>query len=82
MALCEEADHMTKSVLQGSNRTFSGQALDALEERAFVSTENKSQARTDRFLQVTDAKTAAQYLLNNDAAPTRSTRLDQFASEE
>lgn len=82
MALCEEADHMTKSALQGSNRTFSGQALDAVEERAFVSTENKSQARTDRFLQVTDVETAAQYLLNDDAAPTRSTRLDQFASEE
>lgn len=83
MALCEEADHMTKSVLQGSNQTFSGQALEALEEKAFVSTEVKSQASTDRFLQVADADTAAQYMLDEAGAmPSRSMCLDQFAHKE
>jgi hypothetical protein len=65
MALCEEADHMLKPALTG-NHTFSGLVEDELMESAFVRTERKDQARTERFLQVTDGEVTEQFLLERD----------------
>jgi hypothetical protein len=62
MALCEEADHMLKPALTG-NRTFSALEEEELMESAFVRTDNKAQARADRFLQITDGDVTEQFLL-------------------
>jgi curved DNA-binding protein CbpA len=80
MALCEEADHMLKPALMG-NRTFSALEEEELMESAFVRTENKAQARTDRFLQVTDGDVTEQFLLEKGELG-RSLSLAALAIEE
>jgi hypothetical protein len=80
MALCEEADHMLKPALMG-NRTFSALEEEELMESAFVRTENKAQARTDRFLQVTDGDVTEQFLLEKGELG-RSLSLAALAFEE
>jgi curved DNA-binding protein CbpA len=82
MALCNEADRMLKPALTG-NHTFSGLEHEALLEAAFVRTEQKAQARTDRFLQVTDGDVAEQFLLQDgQALPEQSFSLASLAIEE
>jgi hypothetical protein len=80
MALCEEADHMLKPALTG-NRTFSALEEEELIESAFVRTESKAQARTDRFLQVTDGDVTEQFLLEQGESG-RSLSLAALAIEE
>lgn len=65
LALCEEADRLIKPMLTGSkDHTFSGLEQDALEEQAFVETERKAVARTDRMLMLMmDEDIREQYLL-------------------
>lgn len=62
LTLCEEADHMLKPALTG-NRTFSAMEEEDLMQSAFVRTEEKAQARTERFLQVMDGEVTEQFLL-------------------
>lgn len=62
MALCEEADRMLKPALTG-NRTFSALEEEDLMQSAFVRTEQKAEARTERFLQVIDGDVAEQFFL-------------------
>ena len=83
-ALCDEADHMVKAALTGSNRTFSAMAVDELIDSGFVGTEAKSQARTNRFLEVIDGDVAEQYLLDEGEAHLGSLPmgLDQIAFKE
>jgi hypothetical protein len=80
MALCEEADHMLEPALK-EIRTFSGLVEDDLMESAFVRTERKDQARTERFLQVTDGEVTEQFLLEQDRAEW-SLSLAELAFEE
>jgi hypothetical protein len=80
MALCEEADRMLKPALTG-NRTFSGLEEDDLMQSAFVRTEHKAQARTERFLQVMDGNVTEQFLLDHDQ-PERALSLASLAIEE
>ena len=79
MALCEEADHMLKPALTG-NRTFSALEEDDLMQSAFVRTEDKAQARTERFLQVTDGDVTGQFFLEQ-GQPGRSSSLASLAIE-
>jgi hypothetical protein len=80
MALCEEADHMLKPALTG-NRTFSGLEEEELMQSAFVRTEHNAQARTERFLQVTDGDVTEQFLLEKGELG-RSLSLAALAIEE
>ena len=80
MALCDEADGMLKSALTG-NRTFSGLEEDDLMQSAFVRTENRAEARTDRFLQVTDGDVTEQYYLEQ-GQPEQSFSLASLAIED
>ena len=79
MALCAEADRRLKPALTG-NGTFSGMEEDDLMQSAFVRTENKAQGRTERFLEVTDADVAEQYLLEEGQQPRQMLSLASFAS--
>jgi hypothetical protein len=54
---------------------------DDLMESAFVRTERKDQARTERFLQVTDGEVIEQFLLEQDRAEW-SLSLAELAFEE
>jgi curved DNA-binding protein CbpA len=81
LALCEEADRMIKPALTG-NRTFSGLVEDDLMESAFVKMEHRAQARTERFLQVTDGDVAEQYLLEGQGLPEQSVSLASLFIED
>ena len=81
LALCAEADRMMKPALTG-NGTFSGLVEDDLMESAFVRMEHRAQARTDRFLQVTDGDVAEQYLLEGQGLPEQSVSLASLFIED
>jgi curved DNA-binding protein CbpA len=81
IALCEEADHMLKPALTG-NRTFSGLEQEELMQSAFVKTEHKAQARTERFLQITDGEVTEQFLLLERDREEWSLSLAALAFEE
>lgn len=72
MALCGEVDDMVKAALTGSNRTFSALEVEEALDTAFVGVEEKSQARTDRFLQVMNSELAEQTLLEEGETKKRS----------
>ena len=80
MALCDEADRMLKPALTG-NRTFSGLEEDDLMESAFVRAEHRAEARTERFLQVTDGDVTEQYYLEQ-GQPEQSFSLASLAIED
>lgn len=65
LALCEEAYAMLKPALNG-NKTFSGLEEEELVWRAFVETEQREEARTERILRVLDGEVRERYLLPED----------------
>jgi hypothetical protein len=71
---------MLKPALTG-NRTFSGLEEEELMQSAFVRTEHNAQARTERFLQVTDGDVTEQFLLEKGELG-RSLSLAALAIEE
>jgi hypothetical protein len=81
MALCDEADRLLKPALTG-NRTFSFSEYEGLLKAAFMRTEQRAQARTDRFLQVTLGDVTEQFLLQDgQELPQQSLSLASLAIE-
>ena len=71
---------MLKPALTG-NRTFSGLEEDDLMESAFVRAEHRAEARTERFLQVTDGDATEQHYLEH-GQPEQSFSLASLAIED
>lgn len=77
MGLCEIAENMVKPALTG-NRTFSGLNEEELVFAASVETEKKSEARTDRMLELMDGEIKEQYLLDDNAEKKPQAGLLEF----